>query len=157
MDCLDVKGKFNKKGEFMIYTFKVSLDKDLYRMIEIKGNKTLFDLAVIILKSYNFNMDHMFGFYNNLKDPYSSDETYELIDDDDDLTMNENAEDLRKTLIEGVFGLKKKMLFLFDYGDEWRFLVECKKVTDPEPKAKYPRIIEKIGKAPEQYPDYDEE
>ena len=140
----------------MIYTFKVSLDKDLYRIIEIRGNKTLLDLATIILKSYNFDMDHMFGFYSNLKNPYKSDEAYELLDESG-FAVNNNTKDLSKTSIEEVFSLKKKMLFLFDYGDEWYFLIECKKINDAEHKKRYPRVIEKIGKAPEQYPDYEEE
>jgi len=137
----------------MIYTFKVSLDEDLYRIIEIKAGDTLFDLAAIILKSYNFDMDHMFGFYNNLKNPYKSDEIYELLDEVDFL-MNENTKELRNTSIEEVFKSKKKMLFLFDYGDEWRFLVERIKTTDPKPRMKYPKIIEKVGRAPKQYPNY---
>lgn len=138
----------------MIYTFKVSLGKDLYRIIEIRENKTLLDLATIILKSYNFEMDHLFGFYNNLKNPYQSDEAYELINED--FPVNEHTKELKETLINEVFYLNRKMLFLFDYGDEWIFLTECIKITDPEAKGRYPRIIKKLGKAPEQYPYYDE-
>lgn len=137
----------------MIYTFKVLFDKDVYRIIEIKGRQTLFDLAAIILKSYNFDMDHMFGFYNNLKNPYKSDEIYELLDEVD-FFMNKNTKELRDTSIEEVFERKKKMLFLFDYGDEWHFLVESQKVDDPKPRIKYPRIIAKVGRAPKQYPQY---
>ena len=49
----------------------------------------------------------------------------------------------------------KKMLFLFDYGDEWRFQVELVKLGDKTPGLRYPRLIVAVGDAPEQYPDTD--
>ncbi|HOJ94569.1 MAG TPA: hypothetical protein PK390_04970 [Fervidobacterium nodosum] len=49
------------------------------------------------------------------------------------------------------------MLFLFDYGDEWQFIAELKKITEPEPNKKYLAIFEIFGKPPKQYPDYEEE
>lgn len=55
-----------------------------------------------------------------------------------------------------AFGKGKKLLYLFDYGDEWRFIVECKKIEEGD-SGKYPRVLESKGEAPEQYPDYDED
>lgn len=53
---------------------------------------------------------------------------------------------------------KKEFLFLFDYGDEWEFgvkLLDAKgKLT---PNAEYPRLIASRGKAPPQYPPWDED
>ena len=49
------------------------------------------------------------------------------------------------------------MLFLFDYGDEWIFHVQCLSVEDSEKGKKYPIVIESHGDAPEQYPDIEEE
>ena len=34
-----------------------------------------------------------------------------------------------------------KMLFLFDYGDEWRFKVEVVGMGEKVPKARYPKVI----------------
>jgi hypothetical protein len=50
-----------------------------------------------------------------------------------------------------------KMLFLFDYGDEWRFKVEVIGLGEKVPKARYPNVVKSIGTAPPQYPDLDEE
>lgn len=140
-----------------IYTFKISVDKKTFRVIEIKGGKTLYDLADLILKSIDFEMDHAFGFYDNIKDLYRSDESYELFVDLDYCEPSDNAKSVKKTEVCSVFQLKKKMLFLFDYGDDWIFLIECKDISDPIEKIRYPRIIETVGDSPEQYPDYDEE
>ncbi|MFD2053295.1 hypothetical protein ACFSQT_09385 [Mesorhizobium calcicola] len=43
------------------------------------------------------------------------------------------------------------------YGDEWRFRVEVIGTGQAQPDANYPRIVSKIGKAPPQYPDIDDE
>ncbi len=49
------------------------------------------------------------------------------------------------------------MLFLFDYGDEWIFHVQCLSVETSEKGKKYPVVIESHADAPEQYPDFEEE
>jgi hypothetical protein len=46
-----------------------------------------------------------------------------------------------------------KMLFLFDYGDDWRFTVELIGLGERAPNTRYPRVIASAGKAPAQYPD----
>ena len=47
------------------------------------------------------------------------------------------------------------MLFVFDYGDEWRFTVELVKLGEKKPGTRYPRLVGASGDAPEQYPDMD--
>jgi hypothetical protein len=45
------------------------------------------------------------------------------------------------------------MRFVFDYGDEWEFVVELVKRKPKEPKVKLPRLLISAGEAPAQYPD----
>jgi hypothetical protein len=68
----------------------------------------------------------------------------------------------------GVLGVKKTkvaqafpavghtLLFLFDYGDEWRFRVTLTKAAKKIAKARYPRVVAIRGKVPEQYREPDE-
>ncbi|NBP16393.1 hypothetical protein EBU95_18745 [bacterium] len=140
-----------------IYTFKVSLNKGIFRVIEIKSKKSLEDLAHFIIECFDFEMDHAFGFYNNVKDLYKSEEIYELFADIDGCEVEKNVQGVQNTKIDSVFVLEKKMLFLFDYGDQWIFLIECIAISDSLEKTKYPRIIEKVGKSPEQYQEYCDE
>jgi len=52
----------------------------------------------------------------------------------------------------------QKFLYLFDYGDEWRFNVKVHAINEEADTAlTYPRIVESVGEAPQQYPDWDEE
>lgn len=53
---------------------------------------------------------------------------------------------------------KQTFLYLFDYGDEWRFRVRVHAVNEhADPDAGYPRLVESVGEAPPQYPDWDDE
>lgn len=140
-----------------IYTFKISVNKGIYRVLEIRGNKSLDDFAAAILKAFDFDMDHAFGFYDNIKNIYKSSEVYELFFDIPDCEATEGAQSVEHTRLDKVFELKKKMIFLFDYGDDWHFLVKCIKISEPVAKMKYPRVIEKVGASPEQYPSYEDE
>ncbi len=52
----------------------------------------------------------------------------------------------------------KPFLYLFDYGDEWHFNVKLHAInTEADRTLAYPRIVQSVGDAPEQYPDWDEE
>ncbi len=46
-------------------------------------------------------------------------------------------------------------MYLFDYGDEWRFKVRVHAVNPDAPEGEYPRLVESVGKAPSQYPDWE--
>lgn len=104
-----------------------------------------------ILDAFNFDSDHPFGFYDNIKNVYQSREKYELFNELDDMgDVEEDKKGVSEIPINTVFTVEKKMIFLFDYGDNWEFLVHCTTITDPEPRKEYPRIVKKVGRAPQQ-------
>lgn len=45
----------------------------------------------------------------------------------------------------------QKFLYLFNYGDEWRFRVRVHAINPAAPEADYPRLVESVGKAPSQH------
>jgi hypothetical protein len=71
----------------------------------------------------------------------------------------EAAGDVRSTTLADL-GLQKgqKFLYLFDYGDEWRFQVKVDAINaDADATIEYPRLVQSVGEAPEQYPDWEED
>lgn len=60
------------------------------------------------------------------------------------------------TLEELGLEVGQTFLYLFDYGDEWRFKVRVHAINPAAPEVEYPHIVESVGKAPEQYPDWEE-
>jgi hypothetical protein len=80
---------------------------------------------------------------------------FPLFDEEDAPDVDEIL--IREVAYPGKTG-KKEFLFLFDYGDEWRFGV---KLLDAKgtlaPGAEYPRVTASRGIAPAQYPPWDED
>lgn len=138
----------NKK-KYKGYTLKVSLSRKCYRNLIFPGNFTLEDLADMILTAFDFDNDHLHAFFMDGQ-PYSRGESYySRYAEKDGISTDKIKVD--------TLGLaeKQKFLFLFDFGDDWQFTCEVKKITDTPEKESY--ITEIVGKAPEQYPEYDED
>ena len=132
------------------YLFQVG-HGDWSAELQLTANHTLADLAYAIIQAVGFDMDHCFGFYNNLKRYHDSTEEYTLFAD-----LGEECKEgdigVEKTRIDEVFQPKKKMLFLFDYGDDWMFTLTCTGEVETKP-FKHPKLLSTKGEPPEQYPE----
>ena len=155
-----MKRRKAKQGE-KIYLIKVTLSDWYghvrgmpYRVLAVPEEFTLYDLAEAIVDSFGFDFDHAFGFYNNIKRWTESTEGYELFAD---IGEESKFRGVKRTKINQVFNkIKKKMLFLFDYGDEWHFIVELKGIKPPEENVEYPLVVKSVGEAPLQYEEMEE-
>ncbi len=103
--------------------FRASLRGRLYRDLELPSGGSLEDLAAAIVNAFGFDLDHAFGFFSKLDDyVFDSPVRYELFAD---LDGDSESRSVKRTKVAQAFpDLGSKMLFLFDYGDEWRFRVE---------------------------------
>jgi hypothetical protein len=129
------------------------LGPGIFRDIEIAASASLYNLAEAIVEAIGFDFDHAFGFYSKLTgSPYGSPVKYELFAD-----MGEGREDalsVKRTAVAAAYPKDKtKLLFLFDYGDNWRFKTERLASAPRTPRTRYPRLVGSRGEAPEQYPD----
>lgn len=144
------------------YIFKTHLlrNKKISRDIEIQESASLYKLAEAIVGAYDFDFDHCFGFFSKIVENFyfDSERKYELFADMKSRDIEPTgAKSVKKTKISEVWkNIGDKMLFLFDYGDNWLFVVELIGFGAAEPKIKYPRTVKSIGKAPEQYPEVEE-
>jgi hypothetical protein len=76
-----------------------------------------------------------------------------------DLLEEEEIRDVRTTSIDSLSLTRgKEFMYLFDYGDEHRFRVKVDAINDnADASGDYPRVVESVGDAPDQYPDWDDE
>ena len=138
------------------YVISVSPQVRCYRHLRIGASATLYDLSDAILDAFDFADDHAHAFFMNNRgwddtEAYYCPEIFEEMEEDgedpkgstEDVTLG----DLR--LSEG-----KKFLYIFDFGEEWRFACKVLKVL-PESTEDY-EIVRAVGKAPDQY-GYDED
>jgi hypothetical protein len=151
----------SKSNSFFI--FKVTLREgfmnqklkhETFRVLSIPNLFTLSKFANVILESYEFELDHMYGFYDNLNNWAQSDEFYVMEEEENPGNCNGFV---NQVTVSEVFNRpEKKMLFVFDFGDEWKFTVEYLKQENPEGKVKLAAsVIESVGDAPPQYPDFE--
>lgn len=139
------------KDEFRkgIYIFKVSLSRGVWSKIQLSAQHTLDDLHDCIQEAFDFDNDHMYSFFMDgrawSKDKFTCPYDYE----------GPYSHEVK--IGELQLYKKQKFLYLFDYGDEWRFNVEVFDIEDSDVKLLRPIIIESKGEAPQQYPDWDDE
>lgn len=101
------------------------------------------------MSAFEFDDDHCHAFF--MDDRYWIDFCAYYSDD-----MDEGCRISYKMPL-GRLGLKKgdKFMYLFDFGDEWRF--QCRVMQELEEKTRNARVIKVVGDPPAQYPSWDDE
>jgi hypothetical protein len=134
------------------FTFRVSLDPKCSRDIIIGASQTLSDLHDAIQDAFNFDDDHLYAFYLNGKYG-SSNDTYNdprgLLDEGKYANIYKIGE---LGLIDG-----HNFVYLFDFGDDWEFNIAVIDIDTAKKEPKKYKIVNKIGKAPEQYGDSEDD
>jgi hypothetical protein len=143
--------------------------KSIWRRIVLRGSQTLDDLHESIFDAFDRDDEHLYSFYfpqpgtkgrARTRDAveYTCPDSYEDSEDFDDDDDDDSEPNAAKTTLSSL-GLKpgQVFLYLFDFGDEWWHEITVEQTDAPAAKGKYPRVVEKHGKSPPQYPDMDEE
>jgi len=119
----------------------VSLGTGCYRHIQISESATLHKLSSAILSSVNFYDDHLHSFFMNNR---AWDQDAEYASPGGDL-KGDGVQGSSDKVKLSKFRLVKgdKFLYLFDYGDEWRFQIKVLNVVD-EP-TKTPIVLKSVG------------
>jgi hypothetical protein len=132
---------------------RASLEPDVSRDVEILETATLHELAKVIVGCFDFDFDHAYGFYDKLSgNIFDSRTRFELFVGSGG--SRNHALSTKKTQIPEAFGrVGARMRFLYDYGDEWVFLVELIARKPKHPEIKLPLLLQSKGEAPPQYGD----
>lgn len=128
------------KGNFV---FKVSLTPSIWRTLALSSRHTLADLHDAIQDAFQFDDDHLYAFY--MDNRWRSEERIESPRAGEGLTADEVK------IGELDLAVHQSFIYHFDFGDDWRFNVQLLDIKPDAPLLKQPKILEKRGKAPEQY------
>ena len=96
--------------------------------------------------AFAFADDHLYAFFTDGK-PWSQNAYW---DKEDGKQPSADKAVLKKLELEQG----TRFLYLFDFGDEWKFTIQLEEILDAPAPFK-PIVIEKKGKDPEEYPDWD--
>ena len=130
------------------HIFKVSLGS-IWRRIAIPAGQTLDALSDIILDAYQFvDRIHLYQFsYRN---------RYGVLEKVKHPSLEEKPWTSEFLVGHVPLRVGHTMEYLFDFGDWWQFDVTLEQVNPAGESIQEPRILDQHGKAPEQYPNWDE-
>ncbi|HUY88824.1 MAG TPA: MarR family transcriptional regulator [Pirellulales bacterium] len=126
-------------------------NKEISRVIEIRGDQTLADLHDAVFKAYDRWDQHFYEFQFG-KRPFDPDgPTYGIADPGKKGKRNADA---RATKLDEL-NLKPHRAFgyWFDFGDDWYHQLQVDRIEQAIPTVTYPRVIRRKGKSPPQYSD----
>jgi hypothetical protein len=124
-------------------------NKEISRVIEIRGDQTLEQLHHAILKAYDRWDDHMYEFQFG-KRPFDPDGPNYGVPSPGHSKKADG--DARATKMDDL-DLKQDRVFgyWFDFGDDWFHQVQVDRIEQAIPTVTYPRVIRRVGKSPPQY------
>jgi hypothetical protein len=154
-------------GAVCILKVALPCPEEIWRTIAIREGQTLHDLHENIFEAFDRYDEHLYSFFfphsciknfDVKKICHKSDQYTHPCVLEDQGVFESKAQDA-STVSIGTLNLKKGQLFyyLFDFGDDWWHQITVDKTGDEADDGTYPRIVERKGESPEQYPDPDEE
>jgi hypothetical protein len=141
--------KFEKNTKMAVYRFRVTLEdcEDLIRIIEIKSVQSFEDLHNAIQQAVGFDNAHSASFFMS-DDLWIKGEEITLREDDS------KGQPLMKNsrLAKYIIDPHQKLIYIFDFKEQWSFLIELTGILLNETKgATYPLLSKTVGAAPKQY------
>ncbi len=134
----------------MAHKLKITLnytDPKVYRTVIVPENFNFHQLHIVIQLVMNWTDTHLYQF--NVGAPYGSDSIAPIYEDDDDDFFSNRYEkfDSEKALLSDYFnGQKKKMNYIYDFGDDWHHIITV--LQKPKEEVLFPKCIKGENAAP---------
>lgn len=150
-----------------VFVFKVALQaqKKIWRRIALRSDQTLDDFHECIFVAFDRYDEHLYSFY--LPPPGSKGRRamMDALEYTSPIMLEQpgpfdwmEAHDASKTAV-GSLGLeaKRQLRYLFDFGDDWWHEITVEQIDGTPDDGEYPRVVERRGDSPPQYPDLEED
>jgi hypothetical protein len=124
-------------------------NKEISRVIEIRGDQTLEQLHYAIFKAYDRWDQHLYEFQFG-KRPFDPDGPNYAAPDPP--PKNKDCRNARTSNLDEL-DLKPDRVFgyWFDFGDDWYHQIRVDRIEEAIPTVTYPRVVRRVGKSPPQY------
>ncbi len=124
-------------------------NKEIRRVIEIRGDQSLEDLHWAIFKAYDRWDEHLYEFQFG-KRPFDPDGIHYGVPGP---RPGKKGHRVARTTTLDDLDLKPERVFgyWFDFGDDWYHQVQVERIEQAIPTVTYPRVIKRVGKSPPQY------
>lgn len=134
------------------------------RTIAARSDQTLVDLRGALQSAFGWDEDHLYSFWlgGKLWARDGTEHTHPFALESDpfagwDLPIARPARKSAERRLDRLRLTKgQRIAYLFDFGDEWRVRLTVRTITADD-GGHYPRLLDSVGEAPPQYPDYADE
>ncbi len=140
--------------EVITFTFRVEFvdkenqpEENPFRIFSVPESYSLADMARVILEQFDREFNHSYGFFNNIENWKSSTNSYELFADIDGEDES-GSKSVKNNTVKDVFQIGSRMVLLYDYGEEWRYIVEMIDMDTAPSTSDFPIIEDAFGKVP---------
>lgn len=124
-----------------------------FRVLLFPTHLSIYQMAVAILNSFDFDNENSFSFYSD-----KNDNNKPKFEKPTTKSPVSKLKDAKRNLIDRLFRNTGDTWFmLFDYEDRWWFEIKLIEVSNEMPVGKYPKLIKSQYDNPVQYPDFEEE
>jgi len=148
------------------FVFSARLDgwKGVRRTIAVRADQTLAVLHDALRIAFDWDDDHLYAFWLGGKfwarDGTEYVHPFALESDPFagwDVPMQTASRKSAERRLDRLGLIKgQRIAYVFDFGDEWRVRLTLRELVADDGGG-YPRILESVGDAPPQYPDYEED
>jgi hypothetical protein len=152
-------------GSNRVYTLEVYLvggpiseayaDQEISRVVDIRGNQTLHDLHQAIFDAFERWEEHLYEF-NLGEGPADRSQIY-FYQGGWDSDEEDEGDPATTTLDALDLSVGQRFGYTFDMGDQWEHVIEVVGAKAARGKGQYPRVVKKVGTAPPQYPEDDDD
>ena len=150
-----------------VFVLKVALQaqKKVWRRIALRSDHTLDDFHECIFDAFDRYDEHLYSFYLPPEGAKGRSAMRGAVEYTSPIMLEEGgspgwyeAYDASQTTI-GSLNLTpgRKLPYLFDFGDDWWHEITVEQIDGTPDNGEYPRVVERRGESPPQYPDLEED
>ncbi|MEL3960191.1 plasmid pRiA4b ORF-3 family protein [Lysinibacillus endophyticus] len=139
----------------MIFQFKITLKDSkppIWRRFEVKDTMTFYDLHKIIQIGFDWMDSHLHGFDVRKSNGYQihlGNRIGPILDDDFGFSRCDYDEEVVQ--LKDIFKKEKdRVLYTYDYGDDWEHEIVLEKILPEESNTFYPRCTKVMREAPQE-------
>ncbi|MDP9133884.1 MAG: plasmid pRiA4b ORF-3 family protein [Actinomycetota bacterium] len=118
--------------------------------VAVRVDQGLTALHDVVREAFGWYDDHLYSFWLDGRFWGDRDSEYTRPEGLDDVGDSVRTADVAVGSLDLAVG--QRIAYVFDFGDEWRVRLTVKAIGAADGD-EYPRILERLGEAPPQYPD----
>jgi hypothetical protein len=129
------------------------------RTIQVRGDQTLYDLHKTIFQAFNRWEKHSYQFQVGGRGPFAPRcRRFEHLEKEGPVEGYKPSKSAQATRLDDLkLKVGQPFGYWFDFGDDWRHQINVEAIGEPAPRARYPKVVKRVGASPPPYAEWDED